>query len=155
MSFRGPFSYCWLSCALCESVITLNKWTRCRCRLRYCATSRKVAGSIPGGVIGIFHWHNLGSAHSLTHVSIRNISLVGKGGRCVGLTTLPSSCADCHEIWESHPPGLLRTCPACTRIAVPMGELIYMPGVSCFIGIHRFRALFCCCSGLVSFCPKN
>jgi hypothetical protein len=23
--------------------------------LRYCATNRKVAGSIPGGVIGIFH----------------------------------------------------------------------------------------------------
>jgi hypothetical protein len=26
--------------------------------LRYCATNWKVAGSIPGGVIGIFHWHN-------------------------------------------------------------------------------------------------
>ena len=26
--------------------------------LRHCATSRKVAGSIPDGVIGIFHWHN-------------------------------------------------------------------------------------------------
>jgi hypothetical protein len=26
--------------------------------LRYCATNRKVAGSIPDGVIGIFHWHN-------------------------------------------------------------------------------------------------
>jgi hypothetical protein len=25
--------------------------------LRYCATNRKVAGSIPGGVIGIFHWN--------------------------------------------------------------------------------------------------
>ena len=24
----------------------------------------------------------------------------GKGGRCVGVTTLPSSCAECHEIWE-------------------------------------------------------
>jgi hypothetical protein len=27
--------------------------------LRYCATNPKVAGSIPDGVIGIFHWHNL------------------------------------------------------------------------------------------------
>jgi len=27
--------------------------------LRRCATSRKVAGSIPGGVIGIFHWHKI------------------------------------------------------------------------------------------------
>jgi len=23
-----------------------------------CATNQKVAGSIPDGVIGIFHWHN-------------------------------------------------------------------------------------------------
>ena len=28
------------------------QWLRC------CATNRKVAGSIPNGVIGIFHWHN-------------------------------------------------------------------------------------------------
>ena len=28
------------------------QWLRC------CATNRKVAGLIPGGVIGIFHWHN-------------------------------------------------------------------------------------------------
>ena len=32
--------------------------TRWRGWLRHCATSRKVAGSIPDGVIGIFHWHN-------------------------------------------------------------------------------------------------
>jgi hypothetical protein len=37
--------------------------------------------------------------------------LEGKGGRCVGLTNLPTSCADCHEIWEPQPPGSLRTCP--------------------------------------------
>jgi hypothetical protein len=49
--------------------------------LRYCATNRKVAGSIPGGVIGIFHWHNpsdrtmaLGSIQPLTKVSTRSIS---------------------------------------------------------------------------------
>jgi hypothetical protein len=35
----------------------------------------------------------------------------GKGGRCVGLTTLPPSCADCHDIWEPEPPGTLRACP--------------------------------------------
>ena len=29
--------------------------TRWRSWLRHCATSRKVAGSIPNGVIGIFH----------------------------------------------------------------------------------------------------
>jgi hypothetical protein len=31
--------------------------TRCRSYLRHCATIRKVAGSVPDGVIGIFHWH--------------------------------------------------------------------------------------------------
>ena len=37
--------------------------------------------------------------------------LRGKGGRCVGLTTLPTSCAECLEIWELQPPGTLRACP--------------------------------------------
>ena len=34
-----------------------------------------------------------------------------KGSRCVQLTTLPPSCANCLEIWEPHPPGTLRACP--------------------------------------------
>ena len=40
-----------------------------------------------------------------------------KGGRCVGLTTLPPSCADCLEILESQPPGTLRACPGLYRRA--------------------------------------
>jgi hypothetical protein len=36
----------------------------------------------------------------LTQMSTWNISLGGKGGRGVGLTTLPSSCADFHDIWD-------------------------------------------------------
>jgi len=47
----------------------------------HCATSRKVAGSIPDGVTGIFHGHNpfgstmaLGSTRPLTEMSARNIS---------------------------------------------------------------------------------
>ena len=65
----------------------------------------------------IFHWHNpfgrtmaLGSTQPLTEMSTRNISWRVKGGRCVGLTTLPS-CADCLEIWEPQPAGTLRACP--------------------------------------------
>ena len=41
----------------------------------HCDTSRKVAGSIPDGVIGIFHWHNLSGrtmALGLTQTSNRN-----------------------------------------------------------------------------------
>ena len=67
--------------------------------LRRCATNRKVAGSIPAGVIGIFHWQNhsdrtmaLWSTQHLSEMSTRSISW-GKGGRCVRLTTLQPSCA--------------------------------------------------------------
>ena len=35
----------------------------------------------------------------------------GKGGRCVGLTILQPSCADCFEMWKPQPPGTLRACP--------------------------------------------
>jgi len=63
-------------------------------------TSRKVAGSIPNDVIGIFHWHNpsgrtmaLGLTQPLTEMST-NISWGGKSGRCIGLTTLPTTYAD-------------------------------------------------------------
>jgi len=45
--------------------------------------------------------------------------LVGKGGRCVGLTILPPSCADCLVIWEPQPPGTLRTCPGLYRDCFP------------------------------------
>jgi hypothetical protein len=97
--------------------VPLQLGTRWRSWLRHCATNRKVAGSIPDIVTGIFHWHNpsgrtmaLGSTQHLTEISTRNISW-GKGGRCVGLTTLPTSCADCLEIWEPQPPGTLRACP--------------------------------------------
>jgi len=51
------------------------QWLRC------CATNWKVAGSIPDGVIEIFHSHNptdrttaLGSTKPLTEMSIRSIS---------------------------------------------------------------------------------
>ena len=74
--------------------------------LRYCATNRKVAGSIPDGVIGIFRWRNppdrtmaLGSNQPLTEMSTRSISwgqkrLVRKADN---LTTIPGRC---HVIWE-------------------------------------------------------
>ena len=43
--------------------------------------------------------------------------LEDKGGLRLGLTTLPSKCADCLEIWEPQPPGTLMACPA---IALPL-----------------------------------
>ena len=73
--------------------------------------------SLTPNVITIFHWHNpfgrtmvLGSTQPLTEMSTRNTSWV-KGGRCVGLTTLPPSCANCLEIWEPQTPQTLTACP--------------------------------------------
>jgi len=41
--------------------------------------------------------------------------LEGKGSQCIGLTTLPPSCADCLEIWNLlEPSGSVQ---ACTWIA--------------------------------------
>jgi len=61
--------------------ITDKRGTGWRGWLRHWATSRRVAGSIPDGVIGIFHWHNpsgrtiaLGLTQPLTEMSTRNIS---------------------------------------------------------------------------------
>jgi hypothetical protein len=48
----------------------------------------------------------LGSTQPLVKISTRDI-LGCKGGRCVRLTTSPSSCAECHEIWEPKPLGTL------------------------------------------------
>jgi hypothetical protein len=38
-----------------------------------------------------------------------------KGDRCLGLTILPPSWADCLEIWEPQPSGTLRPCPGLYR----------------------------------------
>jgi len=49
--------------------------------LRHCTTSWNVVGSIPDGVLGVFHGHNpsgrtmaLGLSQPLTEMSTRNIS---------------------------------------------------------------------------------
>ena len=87
--------------------------------LRCCAPNRKVASSIPDGVIGIFHWHNpsdrtvtLGSTQPLTEMSTRRISW-GKYGRYVRLTTLLPSCAVVMKSGNFNflePPGPLQAC---------------------------------------------
>jgi len=61
----------------------------------------------------------------------------GKGGRCVRLTTLPSSCAECLKIWEPQTPGTLRACPG-----------LQWDSFTCFvytqrqISIHETKHLF-------------
>jgi hypothetical protein len=62
-------------------LLLLHSGTAVEQWLKYCATNRKVACSIPDGVIGIFHGHNrsdrnmvLGSTQPLTEMSTRRIS---------------------------------------------------------------------------------
>ena len=74
--------------------IAVAQWVRC------CAANRKIAGSIPAGVSGIFYWHKIfpialwpwGDSFSNRN-EYQEYFLGGKGGRCVRLTTLPPSCA--------------------------------------------------------------
>jgi hypothetical protein len=74
--------------------------------LRHCVTNRKVAGSIPDGAIGIFHWHNpsdrtmaLGSTQLLTGMSTGSISWGYRRPvrKAANLTTI---LCRCHAIWE-------------------------------------------------------
>jgi len=76
------------------------QWLRC------CATNRKFAGSIPDGVIGIFHWYNhsdrtmaLGSTQRPTEMNTRSISWGQKRPvrKADNLTTI---LGHCHVIWE-------------------------------------------------------
>ena len=82
--------------------------------IRSCATNRKVTGSIPDGVIGIFHLHNpsdrtmaLGSTQPLTEMSTRRISW-GQMRPVRKADNLTTFLYRCHEIWE--PSGPLQAC---------------------------------------------
>jgi len=90
-----------------EHCITL-RGTRWCSWLRHCTTSWTAVGSIPDGVTEIFHWqysHWLHYGPEVESASDRKeyeeYFKGGKGGQCIGWTTLPPSCADCHDIWES------------------------------------------------------
>jgi len=90
----------------------------------HCPTNPKVACSIRDGINGIFHWHNLsGNTLALVSTQRRNecqeYLLERKGGRCKGLKTLPPSCADCHEMWDSQPLEPSEHVHASSGIALP------------------------------------
>ena len=53
----------------------------------------------------------LGLTQLLIEMCTRNIILGVKVARCVGLTTLPTLCAECLEIWDLQKPGTLWACP--------------------------------------------
>jgi hypothetical protein len=57
----------------------------------------------------------LGSTQLFAKNEYQQYLLGDKSGRCLGLTTLPPSCADCLEMWEPQPPGTLWACPGLYR----------------------------------------
>ena len=60
------------------------------------------------------HWNSL-LWRPLVSSDYQEYFLGGKGGRCVGLTNLPPSCADCREICKSQRPWTLTTCSGLHR----------------------------------------
>ena len=89
-----------ISKLLIYGCIRTSKWaTRWHSWLRHCATSRKVAGSIPDPQSFRSHYGPLVYSPSNRN-EYQEYFLGGKGGRCLGLTTLPRSCAACLEIWD-------------------------------------------------------
>jgi len=106
VSAEGPSS---LPIPLCTDVPSQGVYStsvRCWGGTRWRIWSRKVAGSIRYGAVGIFlltqpfrpHY-----GHGVDSASNRNESqeyfLWGKDDRCVRLTTLPPSCVEYLEIW--------------------------------------------------------
>jgi len=86
--------------------------------LRHCATSRKFRGFDSRWCYWNFSFtsfrpHYVSGVDSASNRNeYQEYFLGGKGGRCVGLTTLPTSCADCLEIFVAStswkPRGLSR-----------------------------------------------
>jgi hypothetical protein len=62
-----------------------------------------------------------------------------KGGRCLWLTTLPTSCAECLEIWESQLSGIIRGVD-CLEIWEPQPPrtLRAYPGIALLLWTLKF-----------------
>ena len=100
------------------------QWLRCS------ATKRKVAGSIPAGVTGTFHWYKIlpialwpRGRLSLLQKWIPGALPGGKGGRWVRLTTLPPSCAVVTKSGNLNflePSGPLQACNGTTGSVVSL-----------------------------------
>ena len=74
--------------------------------LKNCATNRRVRFPM---VSSFRSYYGPGVHLASNRNEYQEYLLGSKGGRCVGLTTLLSSCADCLEIWEPQAPRTLRT----------------------------------------------
>ena len=115
---------CYMPCLYLNCLQQISVGTRAGQLVQ--ATSRKVAGSIPDGLVRSFHCHNPSGA-GVDSASNRNYYqeyfLGSKGGRCLGLTTLPPSCAVCLKYGNLsflEPSGAVQ---ACNGIALPLQQM--------------------------------
>jgi len=60
-------------------------------------------------ILPVAQWPGVDSGYNRNEY--QEYFLGGKGGRGVGFTTLPPSCAECLETLEPQPSGTLRACP--------------------------------------------
>jgi hypothetical protein len=122
--------------------------------LRFCATNRKVAGSIPDGVTGFFRCYNssdrtmaLGRL-SLWQKWVPGVFPGGKGGRCIRLTTLPPFCAIVKKSGNLNflePYGPFQ---ACNGTALP---LPFLPSRGTVRTMHVNLKTVFLCAGNISF----
>jgi hypothetical protein len=82
------------------------------------ATSRKVAGSIPDGIIGTFHWIHpsgramaLRSTQTLIEISTTDYLLGVKTAGGYGWQPYHLHVPTVYKFWEPQPSGVLRACP--------------------------------------------
>jgi hypothetical protein len=107
--------------------LILKRGKRWRSWLRHCATSRKVAGPIPDGVIGIFHWHNpsgrtmvLVLTRPLTEMSTRNISWGLKATGAYGCQLYYLHVPTVMKSGSHNHQKISRPVQTCTGTAVPL-----------------------------------
>jgi len=108
-----------------EGDTAVAQWLRC------CATYRKVAGSVPGGVTGFFIDIKSFPLHygpGVDSASNRNeyqeYFLAGKGSRCLRLTTCPHPVPLSWNLWALNswiPLGL-----SCNGTALPLPLLFFL-----------------------------
>jgi hypothetical protein len=100
------------SATVCIALVYTEYMSFCctpwRSWLRHCATSRKVAGSIPDGVTGIFEWLNT-SGRSVALGSTQPLNRKRPVRRADNLTTFMCRLSRNSEAWTSwNPKGLSR-----------------------------------------------
>jgi hypothetical protein len=98
----------------------------------FCATGQKAVGSIPDGVFGNVSLTSLrphygpGVDSALNRNEYQEYLLGDKGGQCIGLTTIPPSCAGCPAVWEPEPHGIFRACPGLYRHCLTFYSKFFM-----------------------------